>query len=318
MNEQIVIVGFGWVGQANALALRLMGYSVSYFDPGTPPLHYEKKYKDTYAELKRISRVTEKDSPKTVYVVCVGDRVSEEGVQDISLIVSALNSLKGTKGRVVLRSTIIPATLKSLDFDFYVPEFLHEKKAVEECITPYYFVIGRDTPNILEPNFFGEWEKRALRTFRGTPKEASHIKYLSNLWNALRIAFVNEYGSTTTEPSSKEAVEEIEHIIGYLFEDKPYLRYGRSFGGHCLPKDTRAYAHWQESEGKNVPLIKSMLASNALHIEREKKFSNLTEWFSEWQRPALSGWVALQSLALSIKRNITHPGKTLAGNHRVD
>lgn len=307
MKEQIVIVGFGWVGQANALALSRMGYSVAYFDPGSPSRHYEKTYAEDYGRLTRLKSLREIDSPSTVYVVCVGDRVSEDGVQDISSIERALVDLKGAKGRVVLRSTVIPGSLAALPFDFYVPEFLHEKKAVEECITPYYFVVGRNTPNIPEPQFFAEWQKKALRTFYGTPKEASHIKYLSNLWNALRIAFANEYGSTIREPDSKEAVDEIEHVMRFLFEDKPYLRYGRSFGGHCLPKDTRAYVHWNKTRGQEVPLIESMLSSNALHITREGNFPNLPEWFSEWQRPVISGFVALQALGSALARNATKP-----------
>jgi phosphoglycerate dehydrogenase-like enzyme len=36
-EEKIVIVGFGWVGQANALALVQMGYQVFYYDV-LPPL----------------------------------------------------------------------------------------------------------------------------------------------------------------------------------------------------------------------------------------------------------------------------------------
>src|SRR3989344_1962308 len=39
-TEKMVVVGFGWVGQANALALNILGYNVSYFDPGEPPQHY--------------------------------------------------------------------------------------------------------------------------------------------------------------------------------------------------------------------------------------------------------------------------------------
>ena len=43
-KETIVIVGFGWVGQANALALTHVGYEVFYFDVGKPTLKYADKY----------------------------------------------------------------------------------------------------------------------------------------------------------------------------------------------------------------------------------------------------------------------------------
>ena len=36
-----------------------------------------------------------------------------------------------TKGKIIIRSTILPNLLVTLQFDFYVPEFLHEIRAVE-------------------------------------------------------------------------------------------------------------------------------------------------------------------------------------------
>ena len=48
MIDKIVIVGFGRVGQANALALSAMGYSVYYHDVREPCRHYEKTYAATY------------------------------------------------------------------------------------------------------------------------------------------------------------------------------------------------------------------------------------------------------------------------------
>ncbi len=97
-KEHIVVVGFGWIGQANAIALVDMGYPVSYFDPATPALHYQDSYSSHYERLERVDNVLAHDGPDTCYLVCVGDRVSDEGVQDVSLIRSALDSLKKAKG----------------------------------------------------------------------------------------------------------------------------------------------------------------------------------------------------------------------------
>src|ERR1700749_3289191 len=106
-KEKIDVIGFGWVGQANALALKLSGYDVSYFDPGEPSHHYGA-YANAYNQLTRLTHVLEADAPNTFYIVCVGDRVSEDGLQDISLIKMALDSLNGAKGTVILRSTVLP------------------------------------------------------------------------------------------------------------------------------------------------------------------------------------------------------------------
>jgi len=303
-KEIIVVVGYGWVGQANALSFREAGYEVYYYDIGKPELRYEDKYGEAYKAIKPLSSVSEKDSSNTWYLLCVGDRVSMEGGQDVSVIRSALDSIKNTKGGIILRSTVLPGYLESLKFDFYIPEFLHEKKAVEECMKPHYFILGKK--NILknEPNFFSVWRRSAVKIFEGTPEEASYLKYLSNIWNALRIAFVNEFGNAISLPTNKEKLAKNEKIINFFFEEKSYLRYGRSFGGHCLPKDSRAFYRWHKDHGKDMLLIEGMYRSNDSHRIIEEKYPHLPEWFSEWVRPQISGWVAIDALKSSIFRKL--------------
>ncbi len=305
-KERIVVVGFGWVGQANALGLSLSGYDVSYFDVSVPQLHYADRYKDTYAKIPALGQLLQNDSERTTYLVCVGDRVPESGIQDISAIQKALEPLVDAKGTVVLRSTVLPASLQSLQFHFYVPEFLHEKLAVEECISPIYFIVGvRDKRAF--PGFFDVWASAAHKKFIGTPEEASHIKYLSNIWNSVRIAFVNEFGSLMHEPSSTAQVEEINKVMDFFFEKKPYMRYGRSFGGHCLPKDTHALLTWAKSAGRNAALLEGTYRSNLIHTELERKYPFLPEWFSNWVRPQISGQAALRALGAAVVRTAKRP-----------
>lgn len=304
-KETIVIVGYGWVGQANALALSGAGYDVYYFDTGKPELRYVENYKELYGTIKSLAHVLEKDGVNTWYIVSVGDRVAQDGEQDISLIRKALESLRNVKGKVILRSTVLPAHLSSLDFHYYVPEFLHEKKAVEECMNPHYFILGKRGNVNQEPSFFEVWRNNASKTYEGTPEEASHIKYLSNIWNALRITFVNEFGNAMLYPENKEKLANIEKIIDFFFERKSYLRYGRSYDGHCLPKDTLAFFAWNKKNGKDMALLEGVHMSNLAHKKIEERYPNLPEWFSEWSRPQISGMVALKALRASIIRNIT-------------
>ena len=301
-KETIVVVGYGWVGQANALALAHDGEEVYYFDIASVNRHYTDKYGHLYERVKPLSSLLHKDSFNTWYIVCIGDKVSLEGEQDILAIRKALETLKKAVGKVLLRSTILPGYLETLQFDIYMPEFLHEKKAVEESINPLFFVIGKKNKNISLPNFLQRWRGRAVKHFIGNPSEASHIKYLSNTWNAIRIAFVNEFGNAIAHPNSKEDVANVEKIVNFLFEEKSYLRYGRSYGGHCLPKDTRAFFNWYKKQGKSMHLLEGMHNSNLVHCDIEKNSQHLPEWFSDWIRPQISGRVALTALRDSIIR----------------
>jgi GDP-mannose 6-dehydrogenase len=257
--------------------------------------------------VERIKDIRAKDGPHTWSIVCVGDRVSDEGVQDISNIKAALDSLKGVKGGVVLRSTIIPSTLAELSFDYYMPEFLHEKKAVEECVTPYFFVVGKGKTGRAEPSFFGLWRTKARKAFSGTPEEASFIKYLSNLWNATRIAFVNEFGDAVGHPTNEKQLERINAIVSFLFDDRAYLRYGRGFGGHCLPKDTRAFLYRYHKDKNAMPLVAGAYVSNAVHQELERKYPLMPEWYSEWPQRHISGKRALAELWYVVKKYLKNP-----------
>lgn len=281
-GEKIVIIGYGWVGQANALALFLAGNEVYYYDPSTPLLHYEEKYENEYKKIPRISTPLEKDSGNTWYIVCVGDRVQEDGVQDLSLIREAISGLENAKGGIILRSTVLPHYLSDLPFDYYMPEFLHEKYAVEECIDPFYFVLGKKNTSRREPNFLKEWEERSYKIFKGTPEQASYIKYLSNIWHATRVALVNEFGDILYAPKTKKDVKEIHKIIDFVFEKKSYGRYGKAYSGHCLPKDVLSFMSIHANEGHNVRLIQGVHNSNVLHKSVEEKYQTLPEWFSAW------------------------------------
>lgn len=284
-QEKIVVVGYGWVGQANALALARLSFEVSYFDVATPSRHYASCYGSLYEKIKPLGSLLEIDRPNTWYIVCIGDRVSEEGIQDISLIERALESLKLAQGKVILRSTVLPTHLGRLPFDLYLPEFLHEFYAVEECLNPFYFVVG-SREEIPWPSFLKEWESRACKVFKGTPEEASHLKYLSNLWNALRIAFVNEFGDSITLPQTEAERKSIERVMDFFFEKKSYLRYGQTFGGHCLPKDTRAFMVAKGEGGRLVPLLRAIYESNQLHQEVVDTYHTLPQWFSAWDYDA--------------------------------
>jgi len=280
-TEKTVVVGFGWVGQANALALARMGFEVAYFDVVTPPHHYTDRYGLLYEKIKPLGSLLEIDGPNTWYVVCIGDRVSEEGVQDISLIEKVLESLKTSRGKIILRSTVLPNHLSRLRFDLYLPEFLHELYAVEECLNPFYFIVG-SRQEITYPSFLKDWESRACKVLRGTPEEASHLKYLSNIWNAMCIAFVNEFGDSIALPKTEAERKKIERLMNFFFEKKSYLRYGQTFGGHCLPKDTRAFMAAKGAEGQETPILRAIYRSNQLHQKVVDTYHTLPQWFSAW------------------------------------
>ena len=243
------IIGFGFIGQATGVGLKKIGYNVRAYDIAQKKNIYKEK------EFKEISQIIGELPTIGVNIVCIKDNVLEGGKQDISILKKVLDKLNGT---TILRSTILPGLLKDLRFDFYWPEFLHEKRALEEFIDPAFVVVGRRNKKKFPINKF-------KNIFYCIPEEASHIKYLSNIWNATRIAFVNEFGDNLAKNKINK-----NKIIDFLFKKEKYLKWGNAYGGHCLPKDISAY-----TKEYNLPTLKAVIQSNNEHFKKYPKLKSI-------------------------------------------
>jgi GDP-mannose 6-dehydrogenase len=95
------------------------------------------------------------------------------------------------------------------------------------------------------------------------------VKYLSNAWHAVKVAFANETGTW-----AKELGVDAESLFEILYADTrlnlsfSYLKPGFSFGGSCLPKDLRALSYRAKELDVKVPLLESVLQSNDQHFRR--------------------------------------------------
>ena len=104
---------------------------------------------------------------------------------------------------------------------------------------------------------------------RVRPDEASMVKYASNNYHALKVAFANEIGAVCAQLGADGQT-----VMRIFCEDHDlnisarYLRPGFGFGGSCLPKDLRAMVHVAKDRDIVTPLLDSVLPSNDAHIRR--------------------------------------------------
>ena len=246
-KEKINIIGYGFVGQATGIGLKRLGYDVTAYDIVPKENIYKEK------EFAEIPLIVNGELPISgIHIVCIADKNLDGGRQEIGHVIKVLDRLCKT-GTVILRTTTLPRLLVSLKFDFYWVEFLHEKTAVKEFLNPEMLVVGRRN----EKEF--PFEKHFKPVYYCTPEEASHIKYLSNIWNAMRIAFVNEFGDNLINEGVKK-----EKVLDFFFKGQKYLKWGNAFGGHCLPKDTQAYS----KEYPHLLSLLSVIEANKLHQEK--------------------------------------------------
>lgn len=280
-DNKVVVIGLGFVGQANAVVLARMGYEVWGKDLREVDNIYAT---DDFLKVKIFNNASElpfKPEDKVPVMVCVNALNQGQG-QDLKPAQSALaEARKITQGAVVLRTTLLPENLSALDFDIYLPEFLHERLALEEVQFPDMLVIGYKKPETkaLLPKFIKDWHayvktNLAGKFYEGNPFECAYIKYLMNIWNALRIGFVNEYG----DDMIKEGLTtNHEKVIDFVMERAFYLRYGKAFGGHCLPKDLEAFVTGH-ADGK---ILKALLEANKAHREFESKYNTRELFYGE-------------------------------------
>jgi GDP-mannose 6-dehydrogenase len=107
------------------------------------------------------------------------------------------------------------------------------------------------------------------RFFETSFRSAEMVKYVCNLWHALKVVFANEVGTLAKELRvDAETVIEIFTADDKLNISPKYLRPGFAFGGSCLPKDVRAINYRAKELSLKLPLFESLMPSNEEHLKR--------------------------------------------------
>jgi GDP-mannose 6-dehydrogenase len=148
------------------------------------------------------------------------------------------------------------------------PEFLREGSAIRDFQHPPFTLIGATDERA------GDLLQRAYAHLdapvnRVLPDEASMVKYASNVFHAVKVAFGNEIGAICQQLGiDGQAVMRIFCEDRDLNISPRYLKPGFGFGGSCLPKDLRALVHVARELDLTVPLVGSVIGSNDAHIQR--------------------------------------------------
>ena len=100
-------------------------------------------------------------------------------------------------------------------------------------------------------------------------REAEMLKAVCNAFHALKVTFANEVGALCSNLSIDGHLLMAQFAEDHKLNISPaYLRPGLAFGGSCLPKDVRMLVHTANRLGVDLPLLRSVLASNEAHLKR--------------------------------------------------
>lgn len=290
---RVSVFGLGYVGVVYAVGLAYLGHEVLGYDvdkrkveairSGGLPI-YEPGLDDLWRRAKGFFTAVE--DPRAAVdrsdlsLVAVGTPSAPDGSADLRYVREAVYTIaeaakrKGSRHLIVIKSTVPPGTTAALrrelegmgykygvDFDMAMnPEFLREGSAVEDFLKPDRVVLG----------VWSEWARDVLtELYRGVegpvvvtdPTTAEFVKYVSNVFLALKISFANEVGDACKAMGVDSY--EVFKIVGMDRRIGPhFFRSGLGFGGSCFPKDTRAWIKFVESLGLEAKIAKAAYEVN--------------------------------------------------------
>lgn len=302
---RISVFGLGYVGAVSAGCLAREGHQVTGVDSepakvdlinaGRTPIIerdiggiIERNVRE--GRLSATADVAAAVRTSDLILVCVGTPSRPNGDIDLRYIKRVCeqigDALRAHDGApvVVIRSTMLPGTMRGtvipileaasgrragVEFGVCInPEFLRESTAVHDYFHPPKTVIGElnRASGDLVAGLYARLSAPLIRTDIDT---AEMVKYADNAWHALKVGFANEMGSLC-----KGIGVDSHRVMDIFCQDtklnlsRTYLKPGFAFGGSCLPKDLRALLYKAKSLDVQLPILSSILPSNALQVER--------------------------------------------------
>jgi len=222
--------------------------------------------------------------------VCVGTPSLRSGQLDLRHLEKVANEIgaalkeESSYHVIVVRSTVLPGTTESLvipalerasgrkagsDFAVcYNPEFMREGSAVADFLQPPYTILGaRDAGELAQVRDL--YKGIPGKVFETSISVAEMVKYVCNAYHAVKVGFANEIGTLCKQMGvDTHRVTQIFTSDTKLNISPAYLTPGFAFGGSCLPKDLRALAYRAKQLDLSLPLLESILPSNAEHVQR--------------------------------------------------
>jgi len=301
----ISVIGLGYVGCVSAACLAQSGHDVIGVDinplkiqiinNGHSPI-VEPEIEEIIAasvsekRLRATADTAEAIISSDLSLICVGTPSNQNGSLDLSYVKRACQqigeALKLTRRphTVVVRSTMLPGTIESVVIPALEefsgrqigqsmgiainPEFLREGTSIYDFFHPPFTLIGADDErsSAILADLYKDINSPL---FTVGIKEAEMVKYTSNCFHALKVAFANEIGNLCKlVGADSHKVMEIFCQDTKLNISPAYLKPGYAFGGSCLPKDLRAINYKSKELDVESPVLSAILPSNRLQVER--------------------------------------------------
>ncbi len=300
----VSVLGLGYVGSVSAASFAADGHTVVGVDvnpdkvaslnEGRSPIveqGLDQLIRKTAADGRLRATTSTKDAVEAtdLSLICVGTPSRRNGSLDLTYLERVCEQIgealrdKESYHVVVVRSTVLPGTThgivvpalertsgKQYGTGFGVavnPEFLREGTALQDFRNPPMTLVGHNYTSDAESTqaLYSKVDAEMVTT---SIRTAEMIKYASNTWHALKVCFANEVGNLC-----KRLDIDSHQVMDIFCRDEKlnlssyYMKPGFAFGGSCLPKDVRAMQYRAKEVDLEMPVIQSILGSNALQIK---------------------------------------------------
>jgi len=279
----ILVIGAGYVGLITALGFAKLGNKVNVVDLNKDIIRELNNRRPTFfePELKELLENKNLDisffdnyedgmSKNIEFVfVCVQTPSNNLGQVNTKYVKNVLGELKlyDHDFTVCIKSTIQSKVIESICYEeeidykniIFNPEFLREGSAIYDFFHPDRIVIGGSNSLGIErcKFLYEDFECEILVTDSVT---SQIIKYLSNVYLALRLSYVNEAYRLTSDLGGNPDIL----LKGVGLDNRIGLNYFRpspGWGGSCFPKDVNEIINTYSNE-YSIPLISKIIESN--------------------------------------------------------
>ena len=283
---KVVVIGAGYVGLVTAAMLVEIGHLVTVLDTAPKPITMLRQGQTPIAEpefhtilnaareastLEFTTDVATAYEDAEVAYVCVGTPPASNGEADLSHLHDSIESIAehAPDVVVVVKSTVPPGTQRALRGRFpglklvSNPEFLQQGSAVAAALHPDRIVFSTEDSDARATmhTLFAPFKANGVPVVDTNPDSAELIKYASNSFLAMKIAFINEIADLCEAIGAD--IDDVAYGVGLdpRIGDQ-FLNAGPGFGGSCFPKDTEALVASARSFGVDLSIVDAVTRSN--------------------------------------------------------
>jgi UDPglucose 6-dehydrogenase len=276
---RIVVVGSGVVGQATGKGFAKKGHSVSYVDINPQMI---AKLRAEGLDAMTADEVNWNAVDLVMLAVStpsVGDKIVLDYIEAAALDVGRGLATTSNYVTVVVRSTVPPtsteqritpiieqASGKRAGEGFGVamnPEFLRAVSNEQDFARPWITILGTNEPRTKDM-LDTLYKPFGALIVHCSPTEAEMIKYVNNVYNAVKISYFNEVYAICQQLGVDG------HLVGAavarsaesMWNPLYGTRGGVPYGGACLPKDTVAFMQFVRERGWEHLMLEATIETN--------------------------------------------------------